>query len=154
MPFLPRCAAAILALSLMIIAGPALAGAEDIRLSDAWARASVTATSAAYLTIENAGEDDDALVEVRSDVAEKVEIHDMTMEEMVMRMRKLDRLALPAGESVRLAPGGLHIMLIRLRAPLAEGDGVPLTLVFEKAGAVEVSARVQKAGHGGGHGGH
>jgi len=154
MPFLPRCAAAILALSLTIVAGPALAGAEDIRLSDAWARASVTATSAAYLTIENAGEVDDALVEVRSDVAEKVEIHDMTMEEMVMRMRKLDRLALPAGESVRLAPGGLHIMLIRLQGPLAEGETVPLTLVFEKAGAVEVSATVQKAGHGGGHSGH
>jgi len=132
---------------------PAAAGG-GIAVSDAWARASVTATSAAYMIIENAGTADDVLVEVRGEAAEKVEIHDMTMDEMVMRMRKVERLEIPAGARVALAPGGLHIMLIRLQGPLAEGDSVPLTLVFEKAGAVEISAIVQKAGHGGGHGGH
>lgn len=144
----PLLRAALLLLSIAGFSAPALAG-EGIVVSDPWARASVTATGAAYLTLENTGGADDALVEVRSDVAEKVEIHDMTMDGMVMRMRKLDRLALPAGETVRLAPGGLHIMLIRLHGPLAEGDAVPLTLVFETAGAVEVSALVRKAGHGG-----
>jgi len=145
--------AALLLLSIAGFSAPALAG-EGIVVSDPWARASVTATGAAYLTLENAGEADDALVAVRSNVAEKAEIHDMTMDGMVMRMRKLERLALPAGETVRLAPGGLHIMLIRLHGPLAEGDAVPLTLVFETAGEIEVSAAVQKAGHSGGHGGH
>jgi hypothetical protein len=140
---------AILFLAIAALAAPALGNEKGIRVGDAWARASVTATGAAYLTIENTGASDDALVEVRSDVAEKLEIHDMTMENMVMRMRKVDRLALPAGETVRLAPGGLHVMLIRLRAPLAEGDVVPLTLVFEKAGAIEVSAAVRAAGYRG-----
>ncbi|MBX3489646.1 copper chaperone PCu(A)C [Parvibaculum sp.] len=149
----PLLRAAFLLLALAGFAAPAAAG-ESIVVSDPWARASVTATGAAYLTLENAGGEDDALVEARSDVAEKVEIHDMTMDGMVMRMRKLDRLALPAGETVRLAPGGLHIMLIRLHGPLAEGNAVPLTLVFEKAGEIDISATVRKAGHGGGHGGH
>ncbi|MEQ8282229.1 MAG: copper chaperone PCu(A)C [Parvibaculum sp.] len=149
----PLLRAVLLFLALAGLAAPASAG-NGISVADPWARASVTATGAAYLTLENAGTEDDALVEVRSDVAEKIEIHDMTMDGMVMRMRKLDRLALPAGETVRLAPGGLHIMLIRLHGPLAEGDAVPLTLVFETAGEIEVLAAVQKAGHGGGHGGH
>ncbi len=151
MPSLLR--ATFLTLVLAGFAAPATAG-ENIVVSDPWARASVTATGAAYLTLENVGAENDALVEVRSDVAEKAEIHDMTMDDMVMRMRKLDRLALPASETVRLAPGGLHIMLIRLHGPLAEGDAVPLTLVFESAGEIGISATVRKAGHGGGHGGH
>ena len=145
--------AALLVLAIAGFSAPAAAG-DGIAVSDAWARASVTATGAAYMTIENTGAGADTLVEVRADAAEKVEIHDMTMDAMVMRMRKVERLEIPAGARVELAPGGLHIMLIRLRGPLAEGDSVPLTLVFEKAGAVEISAIVQKAGHGGGHGGH
>ena len=145
--------AALLVLTIAGFSMPAAAGG-GIAVSDAWARASVTATSAAYMIIENAGTADDVLVEVRGEAAEKVEIHDMTMDERVMRMRKVERLEIPAGARVALAPGGLHIMLIRLQGPLAEGDSVPLTLVFEKAGAVEISAIVQKAGHGGGHGGH
>tara|TARA_R110002110_G_scaffold4877_2_gene24651 strand:- start:100 stop:588 length:489 start_codon:yes stop_codon:yes gene_type:complete len=116
-------------------------------IGDVWARASVTATGAAYLTIENTGTADDILVEVRSPVAEKVEIHDMSMDGMVMKMRKVDSLPVKAGESVKLAPGGLHIMLIHLKTPLSEGMSVPLTLVFQTAGGVEVSAPVQAAGH-------
>ncbi len=153
----PVVRAAMLLVSIAAIAAPAMAGDKaGIVIADVWARASATATSAAYMTIENAGADDDVLVEMRSDAAEKVEIHTMTMDGMVMRMRKLGRLALAAGETAQLAPGGLHIMLIRLQAPLAEGDTVPLTLVFEKAGEIAVGATVQKAGHGGsgGHQGH
>lgn len=138
-------------LGLFLVAAPLSAcaeeGADDLVIGDAWARASVTANSAAYLTIENKTETDDTLLEVRSDVAEKVEIHDMTMEEMVMRMRRLNALPVKAGETVTLAPGGLHIMLIRLKQPLSEGMSVPLTLVFEKAGNIGVSAPVRAAGH-------
>ncbi len=71
----------------------------------------------------------------------------MTMDGMVMKMRQLDMLAVKAGETVKLAPGGLHIMLIRLKEPLREGMSVPLTLVFEKAGEVSVEAPVRAAGH-------
>ncbi|MFN4353998.1 copper chaperone PCu(A)C [Parvibaculum sp.] len=123
------------------------AGGLDIR--DAWARASATQTSAAYLTIGNKSGEDDTLLEVRSPAAERVEIHDMTMEDMVMRMRRLDDLPVAAGESVALAPGGKHIMLIGLSAPLEEGSSVPLTLVFEKAGEIAIEAPVRAAGHSG-----
>lgn len=118
-------------------------------VSDVWARASATQTSAAYLTIENRTGEDDTLLEARSPVAATVEIHDMTMEDMVMRMRRLENLPVAAGESVQLAPGGKHIMLIGLAGPLDEGASVPLTLVFEKAGEIGVEAPVRAAGHGG-----
>lgn len=143
----------LLCLLALFLQSPLLQGAyaDDVPgglvLSDAWARASVTATGAAYLTVENTGSSDDTLVEVRSDAAETVELHTMTMDGMVMKMRKLDKLDVKAGETVKLAPGGLHIMLIRLKEPLGEGMSVPLTLVFEKAGAVDVSAPVRAAGH-------
>ncbi len=134
---------------LLAACGEASTEAGGIELRDAWARASATQTSAAYLTIENRTGEDDTLLEVRSPVAERVEIHDMTMEDMVMRMRKLDDLPVAAGESVSLAPGGKHIMLIGLSGPLEEGASVPLTLVFEKAGEIAVEAPVRAAGHGG-----
>jgi copper(I)-binding protein len=134
---------------LLAACGESSSEAGGIELRDAWARASATQTSAAYLTIENRTGEDDTLLEVRSPVAERVEIHDMTMEDMVMRMRKLDDLPVAAGESVSLAPGGKHIMLIGLSGPLEEGASVPLTLVFEKAGEMAVEAPVRAAGHGG-----
>ena len=144
-----------LCLLVLFLQSPLLQGAHadevpgGLVLSDAWARTSVTATGAAYLTIENTGTTDDTLVEVRSDAAETVELHTMTMDGMVMKMRQLDTLAVKTGETVKLAPGGLHIMLIRLKEPLGEGMSVPLTLVFEKAGEVSVEAPVRAAGQGG-----
>jgi hypothetical protein len=125
------------------------AAAGAVAVSNVWARASATQTSAAYLTIENKTDEADTLLDARSPVAERVEIHDMTMEDMVMRMRKLDDLPVAAGESVALAPGGKHIMLIGLSGPLEEGASVPLTLVFEKAGEIAVEAPVRAAGHSG-----
>lgn len=138
-------------LPVLLLLTPILASCDetatsDIAVSDAWARASVTSTGAAYATIENRGGADDTLVEALSPVAERVEIHDMTMEGMVMKMRKLDALPVKAGEIVTLAPGGKHIMLIGLHGPVEEGTPVPLTLVFEKAGRIELSAPVRPAG--------
>jgi hypothetical protein len=143
-PFRLSVAALLLAMPLLASCGDE--GVSQIAVSDAWARASVTATGAAYLTVSNSGNKDDVLLEVRSPVAEKVEIHDMTMDGMVMKMRRLDALPVAAGESVALAPGGKHIMLIGLVEPLSEGMAVPLTLVFERAGEVAVSAPVRPAG--------
>lgn len=143
-PFRLSVAALLLVMPLLASCGDE--GMSQIAVSDPWARASVTTTGAAYLTVSNSGNKDDVLLEVRSPVAEKVEIHDMTMDGMVMKMRRLDALPVAAGESVALAPGGKHIMLIGLVEPLSEGMAVPLTLVFERAGEVEVSAPVRPAG--------
>ncbi|MEP2828409.1 copper chaperone PCu(A)C [Parvibaculum sp.] len=141
-----RLSVATLLLVAPLLASCGEAGNSEIAIADPWARASVTETGAAYLTVSNAGNKDDVLLEARSPVAGKVEIHDMTMEGMVMKMRRLDALPVPAGGSVALAPGGKHIMLIGLAEPLSEGMSVPLTLVFEGAGEVEVSAPVRPAG--------
>jgi copper(I)-binding protein len=70
----------------------------------------------------------------------------MAMEGNVMKMRQIDRLALPAGKTVQLSPGGYHLMLLGLKAPLKAGDSFPLTLKFEKAGEVTVKVRVEAAG--------
>lgn len=134
--------------------GPALA--DDYKLGSLailhpWARPSTGKTGAAYFTIENSGKADDALIAVETSVAAKAEIHTMTMEDMVMRMRKLDRLPLPGSQTVKVAPGGLHVMLIGLTAPLKVDDRFPLRLIFEKAGSIEVSVHVEtpeKAGGG------
>ncbi len=97
----------------------------------------------AYLTIENTGTEDDRLVSATTPVADTVQIHDMAMDGDVMKMRHLpDGLAIPAGETVTLAPGGLHIMLMNLRGKLVEGETLTMTLTFEKAGTVDVELPV------------
>jgi copper(I)-binding protein len=97
---------------------------------------------------------DSRLVEARSPAAGTVEIHEMALQDNVMRMRAVGSIALPAGKTVKLEPGGYHVMLMGLKQPLNTGDTVPLTLVFEgpdKAReTVEVRAvvRALTAGHG------
>lgn len=117
----------------------------DIAISGVWARPSVAKNGAAYLTLTNKGGGDDALLSASSSVAGTVEIHDMEMDGTIMRMRRLDRLVLPAGETVMAAPGGTHIMLMGLSAPLVEGSAFPMRLTFEKAGEIEVSVPVRQA---------
>ncbi|KQS72944.1 hypothetical protein ASG39_04255 [Rhizobium sp. Leaf371] len=88
------------------------------------------------LTIVNAGPSADRLVSVESPAAGRVELHEMTMENDVMRMRKLDGIPVPAGQTVTLAGGGLHLMFIDVAKPFRQGDTIPLTLQFETAGKV------------------
>lgn len=96
-----------------------------------------------FLTIENTGPDADRLVSATSPVSDDVQIHQMQMDGDVMRMRALpDGLDLPAGETVRLAPGGYHLMFMAIQQPLVEGETVPVTLTFEKAGPVEIELSV------------
>jgi copper(I)-binding protein len=84
---------------------------------------------------------------VRSPVAHASEIHEMKMEGNIMRMRELDKgLEIPAGGTVTLAPSGFHVMLMGLKAPLKQGTKVPLTLVFEKAGSIDVELTVEGLG--------
>jgi periplasmic copper chaperone A len=111
-------------------------------------------TGGAYLTIRNAGNDADRLLRVSSPAAASVELHSMTMDGNVMRMRAIGALDIPAGATVTLGSSGYHVMLIDLARPLAAGSTVPLTLTFEKSGTLDVVADVEaaagpaKAAHG------
>ena len=120
--------------------------------------------TAGYLDITNTGAADDRLIAVEYDGAGRAEIHTMEMENGIMKMRPLkDGLIIPAGETVSLAPGGLHLMFMKLKALPKAGDHGQLTLEFERAGPVTIMAHVKtvKMGHkhtktrdGHDHGGH
>lgn len=136
--------------------------AGDLVITQAWSRATPSGAKVAggYLTVENKGATADRLVSGSGDVAGRVEIHEMAMDGGVMTMRPLDKgIVIDPGKTVKFAPGGNHLMLMDLKTPLKQGDKVPLTLQFEKAGKVNVSLDVQgvgaKAPGGGDHsGGH
>jgi copper(I)-binding protein len=135
--------------------GPASAGAQamhgamsPIHVGQPWARASAGQTGAAYMTLKNEGPADDKLVSASSPVATKTELHSMTMEGDVMKMRPVEDIPVKSHGSAELKPGGLHIMLMGLKAPLKQGDKIVLTLKFEKAGEMTVEVPVQAAGAG------
>lgn len=122
--------------------GAALAG--GISVDDPFARASagMAKVGAAFMTLQNAGSDD-KLVSATSPVAEHVELHGHLKDGDVMRMRPVESIDVPAGGSVQLAPGGLHLMLIDLKEPLKQGQLFPLTLTFAKAGAMTIDVPVR-----------
>ena len=129
------------------------AGALDIK--DPWARATVPgqANGAGYLEVDNMGSTPDRLVSVHSDAAQKVEMHTMTMENGTAQMREVDGgVEVPAGGKVTVAPGGYHLMFVKLKAPFAAGASVPVVLTFQKAGDVKVMMPVRPLG-GMGHSG-
>lgn len=136
----------------LLIAGGAAAQTAGVEITNAWARATPAKAEngGAYLTIESAAPD--RLTAVSSPVADKAELHEMTMSGTIMRMREVVGIDLPAGKPVTLKPGGYHIMLVGLKQPLHEGDKVPLTLNFAKAGARQVEATVEGVGAMGPHG--
>ena len=123
--------------------------AGDLVITQVWSRATPGGAKIAggYLTIENKGAAPDRLISGSGDFAGKVEIHEMAMNNGVMTMRSLDKgLPIEPGKTVKLAPGGYHLMLMDLKTPLKQGDKVPLTLEFEKAGKVTLSLDVQGVG--------
>jgi copper(I)-binding protein len=123
----------------------------SLEISQPWTRATAPTakTGGGYLTITNKGTTPDRLIAARSTASAKVEIHEMKMDGNVMRMRELDKgVEIPPGATVTLKPGGLHIMFMELKAPLAKDTKVPLTLVFEKAGSIDVTFTVQQMGAG------
>jgi periplasmic copper chaperone A len=140
------------ALSSVVIATPVRAEdikAGDLVISQAWSRATPGGAKVAggFLTIENKGTVPDKLIAVTTDIAGKAEVHEMTMDNGVMKMRPLDKgLVIDPGKTVKLAPGGYHLMLQDLKGPFKEGEQVPVTLEFEKAGKVAVSLDVQGVG--------
>lgn len=99
---------------------------------------------AAYFVIHSQSADADALLSVSSPIAEKAELHTHVMLGEVMKMQQIDSVAVPAGGQAVFAPGGNHVMLFGLKKPLVAGESFPLTLVFEKAGAVDVQVNVEQ----------
>ncbi|WP_426442851.1 copper chaperone PCu(A)C [Bradyrhizobium genosp. P] len=141
--------AAILAFALVAPASAEDVKAGDLVISQGWTRATPNGAKigGGYLTIENKGTAPDRLLGGSGDVAGKIEVHEMAMDNGVMKMRALDKgLTIEPGKTVKLAPGGYHLMMFDLNAPLKQGDKVPVTLEFEKAGKVPVSLDVQGIG--------
>lgn len=132
-----------LAAAALALATPAAAKAPALHVNG-WARAGV-GTAAAYVTIHNGGSAD-RLLGASSAAAASVAIHDSRNVDGVMRMRGAGALPLRVGATLAMKPGGLHIMLMGLKAPLRPGTTLPLTLRFEKAGAVRASLPVLAPG--------
>ncbi|MBM3389279.1 MAG: copper chaperone PCu(A)C [Betaproteobacteria bacterium] len=145
--------ACVLFLSVSAAMAPALA---QVTVADPWVRATVPQQKATGMFASITSGRGGRVVSASSPVAEVVEIHEMAMENNVMRMRAIAGLDLPAGKPVELKPGGFHVMLMGLKQQVKEGDTVPVTLVVEgsdgKRESVEVRAAARAMGNA--HGGH
>jgi copper(I)-binding protein len=146
------CASAVILFTQAVFAHEYTAGSLHIGHPYARATAPGQPAAGAYIGLTNNGTAADKLVSASSPVAQRVEIHTMSMEGNVMKMRALDGLEVKPGQTIKMQPGqGEHIMLMGLQQPLKEGESVPMTLVFEKAGKVDVSVKVEAAGAAGAH---
>lgn len=144
----------------------AKAPAADIIVQQAYtfpSRPGVPNVAVYFEVVKNTGASPDALLSASGDVAKRIELHEMVMQDQVMRMRQLPKIDLPAGERVEMAKGSAyHVMLIGLHKPLTAGQQFPLTLHFKEAGEQTVTVEVKEAGKSGkgghdhhhGHGGH
>ncbi|WP_292899335.1 copper chaperone PCu(A)C [Nitratireductor sp.] len=133
--------------------------AGDLKIADARVRAMLPGqpSGGGYMVIENTGAGDDRLLSLTSPRAGKVEVHSMEMNNDVMVMRPVKGgLTIPAGETVTLEPGGLHVMFMQVEKGFQEGESIPLTLQFEKAGTIDLElmagpARGKTSGTGHSH---
>jgi hypothetical protein len=143
-------------LSVLLVVAGALAlpaAAHDYTLGDLtivhpWARASAgeAKNGAAYLDVINNGSETDRLIAASTPAAEHAELHMHAAENGIMKMRPVEAIEIAPGQHIVLQPGGFHLMLMGLAAPLVEGESFPLTLTFEKAGNIEVSAEIASVG--------
>lgn len=129
-----------------------------VKVEDAWVRGTVAQQQATGAFMRLTASQNARLVEASSPVAGVTEVHEMAMENDVMRMRQIQGLPLAAGQTVELKPGGFHVMLMNLKQTLQAGQNVPITLVFEDANqnrfTQQIQAPVRALGAGHGHGGH
>jgi len=137
---------ALVTVVLLASAASLPAWAAQISVTDAWARATMPGqpVGGAYMQIRS--DADARLIGVSSSVVPRVEVHEMTMDGDMMRMREVKAVELPKGKTVSLEPGGFHIMLMNLKKPIVVGDSIPLTLVIESDGkrqTVEVKAEAR-----------
>ncbi|MGO8502374.1 DUF1775 domain-containing protein [Rhizobium leguminosarum] len=122
--------------------------AGDLEVSGGFAKAMLPGqpVGGGFFTVKNNGQADDRLVSVSSPAAGEVQIHEMVTKDNVMRMRQLkDGIAIGAGETVKLEPGNLHLMFQKVKTPFKQGDTVPVTLTFEKAGKVDLVLQILSA---------
>lgn len=147
---------AVLAASLLAVCAHA-----QVTVKDAWVRATVPQQKATGAFMQLQAGKDSKLISATSPVTPVVEVHEMVMQDNVMKMRQVPGIDLPAGKTVELKPGGYHVMLMDLKQQVKEGDVVPITLVVEgkdgKREFVEVKAPVRALGAGvqpAAHGGH
>lgn len=109
--------------------------------------------AAGYMTVRNRGDAPETLTGASSPRAERVEIHTMSHEDGVMRMAPAGPVEIPVGETVAFAPEGLHLMFIGVSTPFAEGEEIPVTLNFTRAGDVTIDLPVRRPGDNAEHGG-
>jgi len=147
-----RLRALVFAAALVLIAAPGLAQnykIGDIQIEQPWARATPKGATigAGYMKITNTGAEPDRLVAGSVAFARRFELHSMTMEQGVMKMREVkDGLEIKPGETVELKPGGYHVMFVDLKEPLKPGEDVSVTLKFAKAGSIDVKYPVAAIG--------
>ena len=142
-------AAAVIAVGLSTGQAFAQASGGGVKIEQAWSRATPggAKVAAGYMTITNTGSAPDKLIGGSSPIAGKIEIHEMAMKDNVMTMRPIaGGLPIEPGKSVKLAPGGYHVMFMDLKSPLKQGGKFKATLEFEKAGKIEVPFDVQGVG--------
>jgi len=135
---------------------PSAQNTDHLTVRDAWIAPTPGGVdvSAGYVTIVNATGAEDRLIALSSPRAARTEIHEMSMDNGVMRMRAVDGgLAVPAGATLTLGPGGQHLMFFGVTQPFAEGETIPVTLTFAQAGDIAVQMPVQRTAPVA-HGGH
>ncbi len=144
--------AAGVVLCLAVYANPALAhdyAIGPLKIGHPWARATPPSAKVGggYLSIENTGSELDRLVGGSTEAAARLEIHETSLSDGIMRMREMtEGVPIPASTKVELKPSAVHLMLVDLKAPLKQGDKVKATMVFERAGSVAVELQVQGVG--------
>ena len=141
--------------ALCLVAGAAAAAdytLKSLSIDHPFARATPPGAKSggAFFIVRNAGTTPDKLIRAASPVAGAVELHQMTMDGGVMKMRAMTALDVPPGGTLELKPGGFHVMMLDLKLPLKAGDKVPLTLTFEKAGSIDIAVQVESMGDMGG----
>ncbi len=157
--FAPRMAVAVLAFLLVAASEkPAIvddASVASVTVKQPWARDSAgrSRVGVAYLTIVNDGIAPDRLLTVSTPAAKRASLHRSVIRDGIARMRLVDTIDIPPGAELALEPGGLHVMLMGLEAPLKRGQSFPLSLVFERAGEIDVEVEVLKPGSMGPDGG-
>ena len=135
-----------------LLAWSACTSAADVRVANAWARASAPGQTSAAIYMEVKSDTDAVLTAAESARAERAELHAMKVENGVMRMRPLERVELGAGKTVKFEPNGLHLMLVNVKQPLKAGERVPVTLTVQARGGAAKTLKLQaevRSLHGG-----
>ena len=136
----------VLFAAMLLACGSAMAAdSAGITVTAAWVRASLgqSSTTAAYIKVENKGTTEDKLLSVSTPAAAMAHLHESVSSNGIMQMNAVPALVIKPGQTVELTPGGMHIMVMNLKAPLKAGATMPLMLKFEKAGEIKVEAEVR-----------